>query len=150
MGGIHALPKRKLWVEMLVLSQAGLVGTSVAQDVQPLEEVTVTGTRIRQVSGMAEPTPVTAVTTDELTDFNPGTTLAQQLDVLPQFFATPTAQRGGNAISTTAGGSYLSMRGMGLNRTLVLIDGTRVAPADANGSVKSTISRPRCSSASTS
>jgi iron complex outermembrane receptor protein len=135
MGGIHALPKRKLWVEMLVLSQAGLVGTSVAQDVQPLEEVTVTGTRIRQVSGMAEPTPVTAVTTDELTDFNPGTTLAQQLDVLPQFFATPTAQRGGNAISTTAGGSYLNMRGMGLNRTLVLMDGTRVAPADANGSV---------------
>src|SRR6185503_15602744 len=39
------------------------------------------------------------------------------------------------AVSTTAGGSYLNLRGMGLNRTLVLLDGTRVAPADANGSV---------------
>lgn len=132
---IAAQPKRRLWVEMFLLGQAGLVGTSVAQDAQQIEEVTVTGTRVRQVSGMAEPTPVTAVSVDELTDFNPGSTLAQQLDVLPQFFATPTAQRGGNAISTTAGGSYLNMRGMGLNRTLVLVDGTRVAPADANGSV---------------
>src|SRR5690606_35613573 len=117
------------------LGQAGLVGTSVAQDAQQIEEVTVTGTRIRQVTGMAEPTPVTAVSSDELNDFNPGTTVAQQLDALPQFFATPTAQRGGNAISTTAGGSYLNLRGMGLNRTLVLVDGVRIAPADANGSV---------------
>src|SRR5690606_34403927 len=62
-------------------------------------------------------------------------TLAAQLDELPQFFDTANAQRGGNAISTTAGGSYLNMRGMGQNRTLVLVDGTRMAPADAQGSV---------------
>ena len=84
---------------------------------------------------MAAPTPVTAMTMTELTELNPGSTVAEQLDELPQFFATPTAQRGGNAISTTAGGSYLNLRGMGLNRTLVLLDGTRMAPADANGSV---------------
>jgi outer membrane receptor protein involved in Fe transport len=84
---------------------------------------------------MAEPTPVTTMTVTELTELNPGSTVAEQLDELPQFFATPTAQRGGNAISTTAGGSYLNLRGMGLNRTLVLLDGTRIAPADANGSV---------------
>src|SRR5688572_30636305 len=107
----------------------------MAQDAPPPEEVIVTGTRIRQVIGMATPTPVTAVTLTELTDFNQGSTTAEQLAELPQFFATPTAQRGGNAISTTAGGSYLNLRGMGLNRTLVLLDGTRMAPADANGSV---------------
>jgi outer membrane receptor protein involved in Fe transport len=107
---------------------------ATAQDVRP-EEVVVTGSRVRQVTGMAAPTPVTAMTVDELTDFNPGSTVAEQLDRLPQLFATPTAQRGGNAISTTAGGSYLNLRGMGLNRTLVLLDGVRIAPADANGSV---------------
>ena len=84
---------------------------------------------------MAAPTPVTVMTMTELNELNPGSTVAEQLDELPQFFATPTAQRGGNAISTTAGGSYLNLRGMGLNRTLVLLDGTRMAPADANGSV---------------
>src|SRR5690606_16613874 len=109
----------------------------VAQEQPPtnLEEIQVTGSRIRAVDGMTAPTPVTAMTVSELSDFNPGSTVAAQLDNLPQFFDTPNAQRGGNAISTTAGGSYLNLRGMGLNRTLVLVDGTRVAPADANGSV---------------
>jgi outer membrane receptor protein involved in Fe transport len=110
---------------------------ATAQQAAPadLEEIQVTGSRIRLVDGMSAPTPVTAITTSELRDFDPGTTVAAQLDALPQFFDTPNAQRGGNAVSTTAGGSYLNLRGMGPNRTLVVLDGTRVAPADAQGSV---------------
>ncbi len=103
-----------------------------------LEEIMVTGSRIRAVDGMTAPTPVTALTIGELNDFNPGGTVASQMDQLPQFFDTATAQRGGlggGGISTVAGGSYLNLRGMGSNRTLVLVDGTRVAPADAQGSV---------------
>src|SRR5688572_20804576 len=100
-----------------------------------VEEIQITGSRVRLQDGMTAPTPVTAITTAELNDFDPGSTVAAQLDDLPQFFDTPNAQRGGNAISTTGGGSYLNLRGMGLNRTLVLLDGTRVAPADAQGSV---------------
>ena len=134
-------PKRsKLAIALFATGSIG--SAAVAQDqVQPNptraadEEVVVTGTRVRQTTGMAEPTPVTVMSIGELNELNPGSTLAEQLDELPQFFATPTAQRGGNAVSTTAGGSYLNLRGMGLNRTLVLLDGTRVAPADANGSV---------------
>ena len=100
-----------------------------------LEEIQVTGTRVRLVDGMSAPTPVTTLTTDELRNFDPGATLASQLDDLPQFFDTNSAQRGGNAVSSNAGGSYLNLRGMGQNRTLVVLDGTRVAPADAQGSV---------------
>jgi iron complex outermembrane receptor protein len=100
-----------------------------------VEEIQVTGSRVRVVDGMSAPTPVTAITTSELRDFDPGTTVAAQLDQLPQFFDTPNAQRGGNAISSNAGGSYLNLRGMGLNRTLVMVDGTRVAPSDAQGAV---------------
>ena len=133
------IPERnKLALALFAAGSAGLTGAAaLAQDTtrQADEEIIVTGTRIRQVTGMAAPTPVTAMTMTELTELNPGSTVAEQLDELPQFFATPTAQRGGNAISTTAGGSYLNLRGMGLNRTLVLLDGTRMAPADANGSV---------------
>jgi iron complex outermembrane receptor protein len=121
-------------------SGAFIGATAVAQDAGPDpadvdEEIIVTGSRVRQTTGMAEPTPVTVMSIAELNELNPGSTIAEQLDELPQFFATPTAQRGGNAVSTTAGGSYLNLRGMGLNRTLVLLDGTRMAPADANGSV---------------
>jgi len=138
----HAPKRSKLAIALFATGSFGTAGLALAQDVaqtaqtaQADEEIVVTGTRVRQTSGMSAPTPVTVMSVAELNELNPGSTIAEQLDELPQFFATPTAQRGGNAVSTTAGGSYLNLRGMGLNRTLVLLDGTRVAPADANGSV---------------
>ena len=125
--------REKLALAILVASCSSLYDSAAMA--QQIEEISVTGSRIRAVNGMAEPTPVTAITVDELDNFNPGSTLAAKLDELPQFFDTANAQRGGNAISTTAGGSYLNLRGMGQNRTLVLVNGTRMAPADAQGSV---------------
>lgn len=100
-----------------------------------LEEISVTGSRIRMTDGMAAPTPVTSVTVTELQGFEPGGTIAEQLDALPQFFATGTAQRGGPALFGDGGGSYLDMRGLGRNRTLVLLDGARIVPADKAGTV---------------
>jgi len=106
-----------------------------AQDAADIEEITVTGSRIRVTDGMAAPTPVTAITPDELSNFEPGGTVAEQLDALPQFFGTATAQRGSGALFSTAGGSFLNMRSLGANRTLVLLDGSRVVPAEKRGSV---------------
>jgi outer membrane receptor protein involved in Fe transport len=100
-----------------------------------VEEITVTGTRIRRTDGMAEPVPVTTLTVQELALFEPGGTVAEQLDALPQFFNTGTAQRGGPAFFGDGGGSYLDMRGLGRDRTLVLFDGLRVPPADKRGQV---------------
>ena len=75
-----------------------------------IEEITVTGSRIRQTDGMAAPTPVTVMTTDELSNFEPGGTVAQQLDALPQFFATRTVQdTGGGTLVGSAAGSFLNM-----------------------------------------
>jgi iron complex outermembrane receptor protein len=102
---------------------------------ESLEEITVTGTRIRATDGMAEPVPVTTMTVEELALFEPGSTIAEQLDALPQFFQTSTAQRGGPALFGNGGGSYLNMRGLGPERTLVLFDGFRMPPADKRGSV---------------
>jgi outer membrane receptor protein involved in Fe transport len=99
------------------------------------EEITVTGTRIQRTSGFATPVPVTAVTLNEIQSFKPGTTMADQLDQLPQFFQTQSAQRGGGALFGSAGGSYLDLRAMGPARTLILLDGARVTPADRNGTV---------------
>ena len=72
---------------------------------------------------------------EELPLFEPGSTIAEQLDALPQFFQTSTAQRGGPALFGNGGGSYLNMRGLGPERTLVLFDGFRMPPADKRGSV---------------
>ncbi len=115
---------------------AGISLPAVAQTDSEIEEVTVTGSRIRQTDGMAAPTPVTVITPAELASFEPGGTVAQQLDALPQFFATRSVQdTGGGTLVGSAAGSFLNMRSLGQNRTLVLLDGARMAPADKNGAV---------------
>ena len=106
---------------------------AMAQD--DIEEISVTGSRIRQTDGMVTPVPVTAVTISELASFQPGSTIAEQLDNLPQFFNNNTSQRGGGVLFGDGGGSYLNMRNLGTNRSLVLFDGSRVVPADKRGPV---------------
>ncbi|MEY3659691.1 MAG: hypothetical protein RLZZ169_516, partial [Pseudomonadota bacterium] len=65
------------------------LGPALATAQQPsasgVEEIQVTGTRVRLADGMSAPTPVTSLTTDELRNFDPGATVASQLDDLPQF-----------------------------------------------------------------
>jgi iron complex outermembrane recepter protein len=129
-------PAPKASPKSLSLLITSLIATSCISmaHAQNMEEITVTGTRIRMTDGMSTPVPVTSVTTAELQSFEPGGTIAEQLDALPQFFGTQTAQRGGNWV-LSGGGSYLNMRNLGSNRTLVLLDGSRVAPADKSGNV---------------
>lgn len=108
----------------------------LAQDANgDIEEVAVTGSRIRLTSGMATPVPVTVVTRDELVSFNPGASTVEQMSQLPQFFSTLSSQRGSGTLFAQAGGSYLNMRNLGTNRTLILLDGSRLPPADKRGSV---------------
>ena len=131
----HACSSRLVWGPLASAVGLVLAGSGAAQapsDGSP-EEITVTGTRIRATDGMAEPVPVTTLTTEELAVFEPGSTVAEQLDALPQFFQTTTAQRGGPALFGPGGGSYLNMRGLGAERTLVLFDGFRMPPADKRG-----------------
>jgi iron complex outermembrane receptor protein len=104
-------------------------------DPPPQEEVTVTGTRIRQVTGMQTPVPVTTLTTSDLAALNPGASIGDQLDRLPQMVQTESAQRGSGALFGNAGGTYLNLRGLESKRTLVLIDGSRVVQDDRGGTV---------------
>jgi iron complex outermembrane receptor protein len=130
----RAFGRRKtLAMSLAAITAAMSMGAPVyAQD--EIEEVAVTGSRIRMTDGMAAPTPVTVVSTAELDSFDPGGTIAEQLDALPQFFNTVTPQRNGGSLAFTVG-SFLNMRNLGANRTLVLLDGARMAPGDKRGSV---------------
>jgi len=133
---MHAFAHRKFKISALALSVTSiLLGSSVLQAQEDLEEIRVTGTRIRNTDGMVQPTPVTTVTTDEMRDFDPSSSVSEQLDNLPQFLNTQTAQRGGGTLFGDAAGSYLNLRNMGKQRTLVLFDGSRVVPADRASTV---------------
>jgi outer membrane receptor protein involved in Fe transport len=94
--------------------------------------VTVTGSRIVR-SGMTTPTPVTALAAEDLTNLAP-TTMADALTQLPQFANSNTTA---NTVGTSgnAGQSILNLRGIGANRTLVLLDGRRVVSSNRRGTV---------------
>ncbi|HWK54560.1 MAG TPA: TonB-dependent receptor [Hyphomicrobiales bacterium] len=119
---------------VLAIATAGVFSAPLFAQ-QNLEEIQVTGTRIRATDGMVMPTPVTTVTPAELQSFQPGSTVAEQLNSLPQFFGNGSSLRGGPPLFGDGGGSYLDMRNLGTNRTLVLFDGSRVVPADKRGTV---------------
>src|SRR5882724_9438739 len=94
-----------------------------AEATDALKEVTITGTRLR-VEGMNAPTPVTVVTAEQLDLVSPGN-IAQAIKQLPQFRGNVDATQN-NGIGTDAGQSTVNMRGLGSNRTLVLLDGRRM------------------------
>jgi iron complex outermembrane recepter protein len=110
---------------------------------QAVEEIQITGSRV-QSSGMTSPVPITVITTQELFDFEPGSTVSQQLDALPQFANNGSPQRGagGNAVVGGGGPGALNLRGLnvatteaGISRTLTLLDGARVVPNDKRNTV---------------
>lgn len=100
-----------------------------------VEEIQITGSRISRDVGFESPVPVTAINIEELRMFDPGLGVAQQLENLPQFFNNISGDNIANRVTADVGQSQLNMRGMGGNRTLVLLDGLRVVPSDKNSSV---------------
>ncbi len=96
-----------------------------------LAEVTVTGSRLRVRDGMETPTPVTAMVSDELEALAPGN-LVEALNQLPQFLNN-SGPANVSSIGGAAGSSFLNLRGVGSNRTLVLLDGRRVASSTRAG-----------------
>lgn len=125
--------KRALACSIAAISALTLFNQqAVAQD---LEEITVTGSRIRQTDNMVSPVPVTAIAPTELASFDPGGTVAEQLEVLPQFFGNLSTQQSTGALNFGSGSSRLDLRNLGSQRTLVLFDGSRVVPTNSANSV---------------
>jgi len=108
---------------------------SQAQAQAPTEEITVTGSRISRDIGFESPVPVTAITQEELKIFEPGNGVAEQLNNLPQFANNVSSDNIAGRVTADVGQSQLNMRGMGGNRTLVLLDGARIVPSDRRSSV---------------
>jgi outer membrane receptor protein involved in Fe transport len=110
---------------------ACLSGTAFAQDAGAVEEIRVTGTRIAR-SGADTPVPVTMVSAEELDQMAPGT-MIEALTTLPQFYdnIAPDQITGGQ----TGGGANLNLRGAGVNRSLILLDGRRIVPSNRFGTV---------------
>ena len=110
-------------------------GTALAQEEDELEEITVTGSRIARDPNLGAPVSVQSVSGEDIR-------LSGKLDVteivreIPALITSDTgdssADPSGSAFDTdnssvfsAAGESVLALRGMGVERTLVLVDGRR-------------------------
>lgn len=95
------------------------------------DRIVVTGSRIA-TDGMQAPVPVTIVAADEIESLSPGA-LITGVSQLPQFYGNQTPNSG-NFFNRSGYGS-LNLRGLGVNRTLTLLNGRRMVSTSAFGGV---------------
>ena len=126
---------RAVRIALLTAGAAGAGLFSVAGYAQapasaaPLEEIVVTGTRIR-TPGLVSNSPITSVDQAEISLRQP---IAVE-DFLRQLPAsTPSIGPGTN--NGANGAAQVNLRGLGANRNLVLIDGRRFVPFNLTGVV---------------
>ena len=100
--------------------------------IEPIEQVVVTGSRIIS-DATKSPAPVMVFSVKQLLTTTPSN-IADALNKLPVFQGS-SSQRSASNASGNGGGDFLNLRNFGQQRTLVLQDGMRVPPSNANGSV---------------
>jgi len=100
----------------------------------PDEQNTITVTGSRTITEtVRSPTPITSVSIDDIAVTTPSDT-ADALNKLPSIIGGRTPRTQNNA-STNNAGNTLSLRNFGQQRTLVLLNGHRIAPNNQDGSV---------------
>ncbi|MDN4036025.1 TonB-dependent receptor domain-containing protein [Massilia sp. YIM B02443] len=112
----------------LTLVVAGLTSLPVLAQ-QSANVVQVTGTRITS-PGITSNSPISSVTAEEIRSTQP-IAVEEFFKTLPS--ATPATGPGTN--NGTGGGASIDLRGLGANRSLVLINGRRIVPFNLNGTV---------------
>jgi outer membrane receptor protein involved in Fe transport len=86
-------------------------------------DIIVTGSRIKRDVNIGSPIPVTAISADQLVQ-GTSSSLGDALNNLPSLRSTYSLGNSSRFIGT-AGVNFLDLRGLGTNRTLVLINGRR-------------------------
>jgi iron complex outermembrane recepter protein len=115
-----------------VFAQEAQTDASSSESKEQDDAIVVTGTRITS-NGDNLPTPVTVVSSEALLKTSPSN-IPDGLNKLP-IFALSRGTANLNNPSDNFTGNFLNLRGFGINRNLVLLDGQRVAPSSLTGAV---------------
>jgi iron complex outermembrane receptor protein len=108
---------------LAALAGAATAQTAPATSEPELQEIVVTGSMIKRINAETAE-PVTIVKMDALKDLGI-TTVEQALNLITSNNATVTTAS--NVATFNGGASVASLRGMGATKTLVLLDGQRLA-----------------------
>ena len=101
-------------------------------DVVKLETFNVSGSQIRGASTFTAPTPVLVVSYENLLAAAP-TNMAEGLKQLPSIAPGGGQTVGGGTGNNSA--NFLNLRGLGVTRTLTLLDGRRFTPSGPTGQI---------------
>ena len=123
----------------LALSATAAGRTAPKAEAPSVSEVVVTGSRIVR-NGNEAPTPVTVASTEQLVKAQPES-IVQALVQLPQFQGVGSRSTDTNTGGNVSGnhGGFLNLRRLGVNRTLVLLDGRRLPPSTPRGEVDASL-----------
>jgi iron complex outermembrane recepter protein len=113
-------------------SQAQVAPANALEEAPPLQEVVVTGSRIT-APNLEAISPVTAVTSEEIKATGV-TRVEDLLNSLPQV----VADQGSGISMGSTGVATLNLRGLGAQRTLVLINGRRLMGGDPGAGAPAT------------
>jgi len=118
-------------------AEKATVESEAATRTETLQEIVVTGSRVRR-DVYDSPSPILVVTREEtmLAGFNSTTESLQSTSVTNGSSQINNAY-GGFVTNGGPGANTIGLRGLGPSRTLVLLNGRRVAPAGSRGSVGS-------------
>lgn len=125
LGGASAL--------VLLLTATPLVAhaqTDTGATATAVEEIVVTGSRIAR-RDYASDSPIVTVSKDDIEKLG-SVTVDTLLNQMPQF--VPSVSSTSNNPSN-GGQANIDLRGLGTARTMILLDGHRVVPSNANGTV---------------
>lgn len=123
---------RTVFASSMLVGMTAMMHNAIAQDAAPqqkIESVQVTGTRIT-TPGTTSTSPISSISAEEIKQSQP-VAVEEFVKALPA--AVPSIGPGTN--NGTGGGATIDLRGLGANRTLVLINGRRMVPFNLNGTV---------------
>jgi len=120
---------KKSPIAIAVSTAIGVTGVSFSNvsPAQELQEVVVTGTRIKTVDGFGQASPVAVVSAEDIK----ATGLTRLEDVLNSLPSVEVSQNSFVSNGST-GTASVDLRGLGASRTLVLFNGRRMQPGGVN------------------
>ena len=115
----------------LLVCMTAMMHHAVAQEAAPngITSVQVTGTRIT-APGTTSTSPISSISAEEIKQSQP---VAVEEFIKSLSVSVPSVGPGTN--NGSGGGATIDLRGLGSNRTLVLINGRRMVPFDLDGAV---------------
>jgi iron complex outermembrane receptor protein len=113
-------------IRLAIAGAAALAATNALAQAEQPEEVVVTGSRIARGSDFESPAPVLTVDRDAI-ERSGYSNLQQLMEKIPANGNGTFSTRGNNQDSTANGAASISLRGLGADATLVLVNGRRVA-----------------------